>query len=107
MSMFVIGAISLNISLPPPLWPNKYGMLTLPQLIVLLLVYMSTWWSVLNEHGPATGYSPNPFKNQLLVKEEFLVTVIALFEFTNVSVISDGRNILGCPVGGTKCFIVK
>ena len=67
----------------------------MPHLMVLSL----DWWSVLSENDPAFSYYPNPHKTWTMVKEEFLETANALFESTDVSISSEGRNFLGCPMG--------
>lgn len=60
----------------------------------------------MNKHGPAlvTIYS-NPCKTWLLVKQEIQRKASVVFKSTDVFIISDGRNILGCPI--TESFTVS
>ena len=66
------------------------------------LYQLKWWWDRLNECGPAFGYVPNPVKTWLLVKDSELANAKELFAETGVQITTEGRRLLGAPVGTTK-----
>ena len=63
---------------------------------------MRKWWDVLVTKGPGYGYYPNPVKTVLLTKEEHLIDAKKEFEGTGVTITTEGRVVLACPVGNTS-----
>lgn len=57
------------------------------------------WWDNLVEAGPSFGYFPNSVKTWLLVKPNSAEEANAIFEGTNISITTEGRPILGSPIG--------
>ena len=57
------------------------------------------WWDKLNEIGPVYGYFPNSCKTWLLVKENQLEFAQDLFSKTGVQITTEGRRLLGAPIG--------
>ena len=57
------------------------------------------WWDNLAALGPSYGYYPNAIKTWLLVKETHLEDAKHLFNGSNISITSEGRHVLGCPIG--------
>ena len=57
------------------------------------------WWDNLVALGPSYGYYPNAIKTWLLVKETHLEDAKHLFNGSNISITSEGRYVLGCPIG--------
>ena len=70
------------------------------------LTQVKGWWDRLNKHGPAYGYFPNASKTWLLVKEESLQPARKMFEASGVQITSDGRRLLGSPIG-TEAFCAE
>ena len=60
---------------------------------------MRTWWDKLNRFGPSSGYFPNAAKTWLLVKEPELAEAHELFAGTGVQITTEGRRLLGAPIG--------
>ena len=56
------------------------------------------WWDLLTALGPGYGYFPNPSKTVLLTKEEFLFAATETFAGTCVSISTQGKLALGCPI---------
>ena len=63
------------------------------------LVNLRKWWSILTEVGPRYGYFVNPPKTWLVVKEEVHEAALVLFENTGVQITTEGRPLLGAPLG--------
>ena len=57
------------------------------------------WWDKLNVVGPTFGYFPNAIKTWLVVKEPVLAAAQSLFQDTAINITSDGRRLLGAPLG--------
>ena len=70
------------------------------------LPHIRGWWERLQEIGPMYGYYPNASKSWLLVKEQHLHKATDIFHGTDVSITSEGRSVLGSPVG-TCAFVDK
>uniref|UniRef100_A0A1X7SU22 Reverse transcriptase domain-containing protein n=1 Tax=Amphimedon queenslandica TaxID=400682 RepID=A0A1X7SU22_AMPQE len=64
------------------------------------------WWDGLVEAGPLFGYFPNSVKTWLLVKPSSADDAKAIFEDTNISITTEGRPVLGSPIG-TSDYINK
>ena len=63
------------------------------------LVKVRAWWSSLCENGPRFGYHANVSKTWLVVKEPSHTTAVALFQDTGIQITTDGRPLLGAPIG--------
>jgi hypothetical protein len=63
-----------------------------------------SWWNLLIKHGPRFGYFPNPTKCVLLTKEPYLSKAKEIFANTGVIVTSEGKSVLGVPIG-TDSFV--
>ena len=70
------------------------------------LPHIRGWWERLQEIGPMYGYYPNASKSWLLVKEQHLHKATDIFRGTDVSITSEGRSVLGSPIG-TCAFVDK
>ena len=57
------------------------------------------WWLTLTATGSKYGYFPKPSKSWLLVKSDHIDKAKELFQYTNISITSEGRPILGSPIG--------
>ena len=57
------------------------------------------YWNSVKELGPAYGYTPNPTKTVLLVKEECLEEASTLFAGTGIKIITSGCRYLGGVLG--------
>ena len=57
------------------------------------------WWTELSEEGPKFGYHVNPPKTWLLAKEEHLQKAKALFDSCGINITTEGRPLLGAPIG--------
>ena len=64
-----------------------------------------SWWHRLIEVGPSLGYFPNPSKTWLLVKDDFKQRAEEIFHDTGVSISSEGRPVLGSPLGTADVYI--
>ena len=62
------------------------------------------WWDKLMDIGPSFGYYSNASKSWLLVKENHLAEAVNSFDGTNVSITTEGRCVLGSPIG-TESFM--
>ena len=69
-------------------------MLMTPLCVVPLTALLS-WWHRLIEVVPSFGYSPNPSKTWLPVKDDLKQRAEELFCNTGVSISSEGRPVLG------------
>ena len=61
------------------------------------------WLTELSQEGPKFGYHVNPPKTWLLAKEEHLEKPQALFHSCGINVTTEGRPLLGAPIG-TQCY---
>ena len=71
---------------------------------------LKNWWDRINLLGGSYGYYPNAAKSTLLVKPECYEEACKVFSDTEVTVTSEGVNVLGCPVGSpnyVECMIGK
>ena len=62
------------------------------------LVEIRKWWDGINTLGRSYGYFPNAAKTTLLVKDAYNEACEVL-EGSGVNVVTDGVNVLGCPIG--------
>lgn len=60
------------------------------------------WWSLLKTIGPQYGYFPKPSKSWLLTKSSVLKHAQKVFLPTNISITTEGRPILGSPIGSDE-----
>ena len=60
---------------------------------------MKQWWDRLAERGPKYGYSVNPSKTWVVVKECHLNSAKELFKDTGVQVTTEGKVYLGSFIG--------
>ena len=63
---------------------------------------LHSWWSDLQEHGPKYGYLVNPPKSWLVTKEPHVDKAWNLFGASGVQITTDGRPLLGAPLGSDK-----
>ena len=63
------------------------------------LVDLKKWWDNLSKVGPSFGYFVNPEKTWLVTKDNFLPSASEMFGDTMVNITTDGRPVLGSPVG--------
>ena len=63
------------------------------------LTNLKKWWDNLSRVGPSFGYFVNPQKTWLVTKDNFLSSASEMFEDTMVNITTDGRSVLGSPVG--------
>ena len=63
------------------------------------LEQLRRWWDKLNECEPAFGYFQNAVKTWLIVKDSQLALAKELFCDTGVQITTEGRHLLGAPVG--------
>ena len=63
---------------------------------------LKSWWDLLTKIGPSFGYYPNAEKTWLLVKEEHFELATTTFQSTGVQITTEGRRLLGAPVGTSK-----
>ena len=64
------------------------------------------WREELNHHDPGVGYFSNPVKTVLLTKQEFLPRAKEIFSGTGMSITTEGKVTLGCPIG-TNSFMTS
>lgn len=57
------------------------------------------WWDKLSSIGPTFGYFVNAAKTWLVTKDHFHESATALFENSKVNITTDGRPMLGSPIG--------
>ena len=57
------------------------------------------WWLHLSDLGPKFGYYPNARKSILLVKPDHLEAAQQLFSDHNITIVTNGAQVLGSPVG--------
>ena len=57
------------------------------------------WWDTLVSIGPSYGYFPNATKTWLLVKQDLSQDARTIFQDTQISITTDGRPVLGSPIG--------
>ena len=55
--------------------------------------------SLCENNGPRFGYHANASKTWLVVKEPSHTTAVALFQDTGIQITTDGRPVLGPPIG--------
>ena len=60
---------------------------------------LKKWWDKLSSIGPSYGYFVNLAKSWLVTKDDHLLTASDLFGDTNVNITSEGRSVLGSPIG--------
>ena len=60
---------------------------------------LKKWWDNLSKVGPSFGYFVNPKKTWLVTKDNFLPSASEMFGDTMVNITTDGRPVLGSPVG--------
>ena len=63
------------------------------------LTSLRSWWSALAGEGPKFGYFVNPPKTWLLVRDAHRAEAERLFQDTGIKVTSEGRPLLGAPLG--------
>ena len=63
------------------------------------LTNLNKWWDNLSCEGPSFGYFVNPQKTWLVTKDNFLSSASEMFDDTMVNITTDGRPVLGSPVG--------
>ena len=63
------------------------------------LTNLKKWWDNLSRVGPSFGYFVNPQKTWLVTKDKFLSSASEMFDDTMVNITTDGRPVLGSPVG--------
>ena len=63
------------------------------------LTNLKKWWDNLSRVGPSFGYFVNPQKTWLVTKDNFLSSASEMFKDTMVNITTDGRSVLGSPVG--------
>ena len=64
------------------------------------------WWNAVCNKGPGYGYTVNPKKTWLIVKEEHHSAAVDAFDNTGVQITTKGRTHLGAPLG-SKYFSDK
>ena len=57
------------------------------------------WWHHLTDLGPKFGYFPNAKKSILLVKPDHLDAAQQLFSDHNLTIVTNGAQVLGSPIG--------
>ena len=57
------------------------------------------WWHQLTDLGPKFGYYPNTRKSILLIKPDHLDTTQQLFSDHNLTIVTNGAQVLGSPIG--------
>ena len=62
---------------------------------------LRNWWQCLPTVGPRMGYYPNANKTHLIVKPQFQVEAIKVFEGTGIKVTTEGHEMLGSTIGST------
>ena len=60
---------------------------------------LKSWWDKLTKIGPSFGYFVNPKKTWLVTKDSCLPAASSMFDESSVNITTDGRPILGSPVG--------
>ena len=60
---------------------------------------LKVWWEKLSAIGPSFGYFMNPSKTWLVTKEGHVSAASELFSDTQVNITTEGRPMLGSPVG--------
>ena len=60
------------------------------------------WWHQLSDLGPKFGYYPNARKSILLVKPDHLDAAQQLFSDHNLTIITNGAQVLGSPIGSPE-----
>ena len=60
---------------------------------------LKSWWSKLSAVGPSYGYFVNPSKTWLVTKDGYSGLASEYFGDTNVNITSNGRPVLGSPIG--------
>ena len=63
------------------------------------LTNFKKWWDNLSHEGPSFGYFVNPQKTWLVTKDNFLSSASKMFDDNMVNITTDGRPVLGSPVG--------
>ena len=66
------------------------------------LTTLHCWWSALQEWGPKYGYHVNPPKTWLVTKDHHLEAAQKLFGPSGVKITTDGRPLLGAPLGSSS-----
>ena len=63
------------------------------------LIGLKKWWDNLSQVGPSFGYFVNPQKTWLVTKDNLLSSAFDIFGNSSVNITTDGRPVLGSPVG--------
>ena len=63
------------------------------------LADLKKWWDNLSHVGPSFGYFVNPQKTWLVTKDNLLSSAREMFDDSRINVTTDGRPVLGSPVG--------
>ena len=60
---------------------------------------LRSWFNRIVEHGPKYGYSAEPTKSWLIVKEQLFIEATNAFEGTGVKITTHGKKHLGAAIG--------
>ena len=63
---------------------------------------LRNWWDLLLSTGPSYGYFPSAAKTYLLVKKDWVAAANETFGDTGISIESNGRRVLGSPIGSPE-----